>query len=273
MELYDKTAYELSQRLTDRYSTSFGLSIKLFAAPLRKHIYAIYGLVRIGDEIVDTYKGKDARKVLDELEKDTERALNTGYSANPIVHAFTQTARQYGITDELTKPFFASMRMDLTPQSYDRALYDTYIYGSAEVVGLMCLRVFVDASEYAKLEKGARGLGAAYQKVNFLRDIAADATELKRWYFPYGSLETFDEATKAKIVKEIERDIAGAKRAIARLPASSQKAVSLSLEYFSRLLEKIRKTPAATLARKRIRISDAQKLALLARVALKRGNT
>jgi 15-cis-phytoene synthase len=273
MELYEKTAYELSQRLTARYSTSFGLSITLFDKPLRRHIYAIYGLVRIADEIVDTYQGKNARAVLDELEKDTERAMATGYSANPIVHAFTQTARHYGITTEVTKPFFASMRMDLTPRTYDRALYDTYIYGSAEVVGLMCLRVFVDDKTYSKLAKGARGLGAAYQKVNFLRDIAADATELKRWYFPYGSPETFDEATKSKIIKEIEKDIAGARRAIARLPLSSQKAVSLSLEYFDRLLKKIKQTPAQTLTHTRIRISDAQKLVLLVRVAMKRSNS
>lgn len=199
--------------------------------------------------------------------------MKTGYSANPIVHAFAQTAREFHIDSSLTKPFFASMRMDLTPQSYDRALYDTYIYGSAEVVGLMCLRVFVDDASYQKLEKGARGLGAAYQKVNFLRDIAADSTELQRWYFPYGSLETFDETTKAKIVKEIEKDIAGARRAIAKLPASSQKAVTLSLEYFNQLLAKIKKTPAETLTHKRIRISDAQKLILLARVAAKRGNS
>lgn len=273
MELYDKTSYELSQRLTDRYSTSFGLSIKLFDKPLRRHIYAIYGLVRIADEIVDTYKGKDARKVLDDLEKDTERAMATGYSANPIVHAFAQTAREFQIERSLTAPFFASMRMDLSPQTYDRALYDTYIYGSAEVVGLMCLRVFVDDAGYRSLEKGARALGAAYQKVNFLRDIAADSGELQRWYFPYGSLETFDEATKLKIVKEIEKDIAGARRAIVKLPAGSQKAITLSLEYFGRLLEKIKKTPAKTLTHKRIRISDAQKLVLLARVATKRGNS
>lgn len=273
MELYEKTAYELSRRLTDRYSTSFGLSIKLFEAPLRRHIYAIYGLVRIGDEIVDTYKGKDARKVLDALEKDTERAIATGYSANPIVHAFALTARRFGITSELTAPFFASMRMDLTPRTYDRESYDTYIYGSAEVVGLMCLRVFVDDATYDKLEKGARGLGAAYQKVNFLRDIAADTTELQRWYFPYGSLETFDEATKGRIVTEIERDIAGARRALTQLPMSSQKAVTLSLEYFGRLLDKIKRTPAETLTKKRIRISDAQKLVLFARVATTQGTS
>jgi len=272
MELYDKTAYELSRLLTNRYSTSFGLSIRLFEKSLRPHIYAIYGLVRIGDEIVDTYKGKDARNILDELEKDTERAITTGYSANPIVHAFAQTARQFAIDASLTEAFFASMRMDLSPQTYTRALFDSYIYGSAEVVGLMCLKVFVTDDEYQKLEKGARHLGAAYQKVNFLRDIAADSGDLKRWYFPYGSLDTFDEKMKLKIVQEIERDMIGARRAIIKLPASSQKAITLSLEYFSRLLEKIKQTPAETLKHKRIRISDAQKILLLARVATKRGN-
>lgn len=267
MDLYTKVSNELSERLTKRYSTSFSLSIRLFSSELRPHIYAIYGLVRIADEIVDTYRGPNTADLLDELEKDVLRALRIGYSANPIVHAFASTARQFGITAKLVTPFFKSMRMDLAPPTFTQKLYEDYIHGSAEVIGLMCLRVFTNQNEtvYAKLLPGALRLGAAYQKVNFLRDIAADADERGRWYFPYGSRETFDEKLKTRIIRDIEKDMRAAQTAINRLPDSARRAVQLSTRYYGRLLEKLRHTPAPQLLRTRIRINNGLKLLLLLR--------
>ena len=269
MELYTQASYKASKLITNEYSTSFGLSIRLFETSLRPHIYAIYGLVRIADEVVDTYDGKDRLKVLNDLEKQTMAAIVTGYSTNPIVHAFARTAHQYDIGASLIAPFFESMRMDITPKVFDQQLYDTYIYGSAEVVGLMCLKVFTDnASLYSQLEKGAGKLGAAYQKINFLRDIAADAEGLGRWYFPISSFAAFDEKAKASIVRDIEKDLAAAAKAIIKLPTSSQKAVSLSYDYYSELLKKIKATPADQLRKKRIRVNNLQKTILFARTSL-----
>ena len=270
MDHYHHISYELSERLTKAYSTSFSLSIRLFAPELRPHIYAIYGLVRVADEIVDTYKGSDAREILDELEQDTYRALKSGFSVHPIVHAFAQTARQYDIQKTLIQPFFTSMRMDLSPQTYNQKKYATYIDGSAEVVGLMCLKVF--GGNFTKLEPGARRLGAAYQKVNFLRDIAADSQELHRWYFPNSTLESFDEKTKGIIIADIEKDFAVAKKAIQTLPNSSRRAVLLSYRYYSLLLKKLKHTPAHAILQNRIRIHNVTKILLLLRVSLPGGN-
>ena len=270
MDLYTATSYKTSKLVTNAYSTSFGLSIRLFEPALRPHIYAIYGLVRISDEIVDTYTGSDQRELLDTLEAETKRAIKSDYSTNPIVHAFAQTARQFKITDTLITPFFKSMRMDLTPQTYDQKKYETYIYGSAEVVGLMCLKLFVTSNEeYAFFEPAAKRLGAAYQKVNFLRDIAADADDLGRWYFPASSKETFDEKTKAAIIHDIEQDFLAAKSGIDTLPESSRKAVALSYQYYTSLLNKIKLTPPRELLRKRVRLNDAQKGIILVKAALK----
>jgi len=269
VELYNQASYKASKLITNEYSTSFGLSIRLFEASLRPHIYAIYGLVRIADEVVDTYTGKDRLKVLNDLEKQTMAAIITGYSTNPIIHAFALTAQKYDIDGSLIAPFFESMRMDITPQVFDQELYDTYIYGSAEVVGLMCLKVFTDdIKRYNQLEKGAGKLGAAYQKINFLRDIAADAEGLGRWYFPISSFATFDDKAKNAIVRDIEKDLAAAKKAITKLPDSSQKAVSLSYQYYSELLKKIKLTPATQLRQKRIRVNNLQKAILFARTSL-----
>jgi len=269
VELYNQASYKASKLITNEYSTSFGLSIRLFEASLRPHIYAIYGLVRIADEVVDTYTGKDRLKVLNDLEKQTMAAIDTGYSTNPIIHAFALTAQKYDIDGSLIAPFFESMRMDITPQVFDQELYDTYIYGSAEVVGLMCLKVFTaDIKRYNQLEKGAGKLGAAYQKINFLRDIAADAEGLGRWYFPISSFAAFDDKAKNAIVRDIEKDLAAAKKAIAKLPDSSQKAVSLSYQYYGELLKKIKLTPATQLRQKRIRVNNLQKTVLFARTSL-----
>lgn len=274
MDLYTNTSYEAARLLTLRYSTSFGQSSKLFAPAIRKHIYAIYGLVRIADEIVDTYQGKDVAKILKDFESETFAALRSGYSTNPIVHAFVTTAKRYGISRDLIKPFFKSMRMDLKPQTYNTHLYKQYIYGSAEVIGLMCLKVFCDdETRYKRLERGARALGSAYQKVNFLRDIAADFRERGRVYFPGVTFETFTEKKKVALIRDIERDFAKAKPAINALPKTAQKAVAVSYAYYSELLRKLAKTSAETLKTRRVRVSGLKKARLFTKALLKKGTS
>lgn len=269
MELYDQVAYENSRHLTLRYSTSFGLSSRLFGKPIQPHIYAIYALVRIADEIVDTYKGANSLELLDSLEKHVYATIKTGYSTDLVVHAFARTARQYGIDKTLIAPFFSSMRMDLSPQTYNTKNYQAYIHGSAEVVGLMCLRVFLhgDQRRYDELAPGAAALGSAYQKVNFLRDLAADYKELGRLYFPDVTYDSFDEAAKQQIIADINHDFALALPALRKLPASSRKATLMSYVYYSELLAKLSRTPAATIKHTRVRVPSARKFALLLRTA------
>ena len=264
MELYNSVSQDLSRRIMERYSTSFGSSTFLFPVTIRHHIYNIYGLVRITDEIVDSYAGPASTELLDNLELDVLRAIKIGYSANPIVHAFGLTMRQFNIDTKLVKAFFHSMRMDLSPQTYTPALYAEYIHGSAEVIGLMCLSVFCgdNKATYDSLTDGACHLGAAYQKVNFLRDLAADATELNRLYFPGYQFESFDEAAKNAIIKDIMVDFEIANKAIPRLPKATQRPVRLSRAYYSALLTKIAKTPVETIKVSRVRLNAAQKLRL-----------
>lgn len=264
MELYDQTSLQINQLITSNYSSSFGLSSTLFSRTIRPHIYSIYGFVRIADEIVDTYRGDDAARLLAELHNDINRCIETCYSANPVVHAFGLTVRAYGIDTKLIDAFIKSMRMDLSPFKNTKTNYESYIYGSAEVVGLMCLYVFIngDKQKYIKLESGARALGAAYQKINFLRDLATDASDLKRWYFPNSSFATFDERAKQRITDDIRNDIATATLALSKLPRSSKKAVALSLRYYSRLLERLEKSSPETLKKNRLRVPTIEKLAL-----------
>ncbi len=271
MDLYKTISYQLAQQLTERYSTSFSVSITLFPRHLREHIYAIYGMVRIADEIVDTYRGEDARAQLEAFYEEVARALDMSrpYSTNPIVHAFALTARQFGISKDLIDPFFDSMRMDLDNIDFDEQLFKTYIYGSAAVVGLMCLKIFVDGNQtqYDTLAPGAERLGSAYQKVNFLRDIGADRGELKRSYFP--GVTELNENEKQHIVTDIQADFDAAKVYIVALPTSARSAVTLSYHYYQTLLDKLRRTPAETLGTTRVRVPDIRKLALYlkARVA------
>jgi phytoene synthase len=271
MDLYTRTSYTLAEQLTKAYSTSFSLSMSLFSNELRPHIYAIYGMVRIADEIVDTYAGSDQRKQLDALESEVKAAMKRGYSSSPIVHAFARTAMRYRIPSAHVTAFYKSMRMDLTPRTYDASSYKTYIYGSAEVVGLMCLKVFLDdESEYTRLEAGAKRLGAAYQKVNFLRDLKADHEDLGRWYFPKGSFNRFNEAQKKSIIREIRADFAVAKTAAAQLPVSSRKAVTLSIRYYEALLLKLERSSAERILQRRVRITNVRKLILLLSIKLGR---
>jgi phytoene synthase len=266
MDLYTRTAGQMSQVLTNNYSTSFGLATRLFGAEIRPHIYNVYGLVRLADEIVDTYTGSDAGLLLNDLQAETHAAIPRGYSTNTVVHAFAVTAKKFGIDASLIDPFFESMRIDLHPKNYKSDDYERYIYGSAQVVGLMCLKVFCqgDAAQYKKLESGAKALGGAFQKVNFLRDIADDHERLGRYYFPVGSFKDFDEETKMYIVLDIDRDFALAHEAIVRLPVTARPAVMAAYKYYLRLHNKLRETPADVIKKQRIRVSNPHKLAVLA---------
>jgi 15-cis-phytoene synthase len=272
MDLYTNVSYQLARTLTVRYSTSFSSSSKLFPTPIRRHIYAIYGLVRIADEIVDTYGGADMLDQLDKLEKDTYAAWKTAYSANPIIHAFVTTARAYNIDQALITAFFHSMRLDTQSHAYTQKLYEEYIYGSAEVIGLMCLAVFCegDGKKYERLAPGARRLGAGYQKVNFLRDIASDHTDLKRWYFPTGNFSDFDDSAKHAIIAEIQSDFDAAEGAIHGLPKSIQPAIELSRAYYQALLDLLRKTPASELKKTRVRVNNGFKAGLLVSAHIRR---
>jgi phytoene synthase len=265
MEIYDKAADVSSRAVIRTFSTSFGLASKLFTGSIRQDIYNIYGLVRLADEIVDTYRGVEAGIYLDALELDTYHSLETGFSSNLIVHAFAKTARHYGINKTLIAPFFISMRLDL-PNCYKVKDYVRYIYGSAEVVGLMCLAVFCQGDEalYKNLEPGARSLGAAFQKVNFLRDLQADYTELGRYYFQQASFDTFDEKTKAMIIADIAMDFEKARPAIDRLPANARPAVLAAYRYYSLLLNKLQQTSASEIKKHRIRVATSKKLWVLA---------
>ncbi len=272
MEFYTETSYKLARQMTLRYSSSFGKSSKLFSKEIRNHIYAIYGLTRVADEIVDTYKGKDAAHLLKELEAHTFQALKTGFSPNPLVHAFATTAKRYQIGRELIRPFFKSMQMDLKPREYNQRLYQTYIFGSAEVIGLMCLKVFCDDKHrYRQLEAPAKALGSAYQKVNFLRDIKADYEERGRVYFPGIHFDKFNDRQKTIIIKDIKKDFKKAQPAITALPKSARTAVAISYAFYSELLHKLENTPAEKIKAGRVRVGSRKKAGLFITTRLKGG--
>jgi phytoene/squalene synthetase len=228
-------------------------------------IYAIYGFVRYADEIVDTFHSHDKAALLAQFRADTQAAIAQGLSLNPILHSFQQVVRRYGITWDLIDAFLISMEMDLEGTSYSRDGYDTYIYGSAEVVGLMCLRVFVEGDEarYRALEPGARRLGAAFQKINFLRDVQADYLERGRVYFPNVDLTCFGPDCKAEIEAEIQADFAAARRAIVQLPRGARLGVYVAYVYYKRLFQVIQRLPAQRILQERVRVPDTQKVALL----------
>jgi len=267
MDHYTFVSYATAKHITKYYSTSFSLSSRLFDPEVRPHIYAIYGLVRVADEIVDTYRGEAAADELNTFEVATIEALRTGYSANPIIHAFVHTAREYGIGAPEIKPFFESMRRDLSKVAFTQNEYERYIYGSAEVVGLMCLKVFTsgDTKLYRKLEPGAKALGAAYQKVNFLRDISNDVSRLGRVYFPNVADGALNEDEKAAIITDISKDFAAAETYISKLPSSARRAVKTSYLFYSKLLTKLAHTPVSVLMKQRIRVRATTKVCLFIR--------
>jgi phytoene/squalene synthetase len=275
---YDAVAVEAAALVIRRYSTSFGLAARLLSPPVRRDVRSIYALVRIADEIVDgaaSDAGLDDSSItrtLDELESETERAIAIGYSSNLVVHAFALTARRAGIDASLTRPFFASMRADITDVEHTPESFDAYVYGSAEVVGLMCLRVFLagerkSPGETARLEEGARRLGAAFQKVNFLRDLAADFAGLGRSYFPGISVDAFSEADKARLLDDIDADLAASAATITGLPVSSRRAVVLAHDLFAELSRRIRSTPASELVTTRVRVPNPVKMRIAVNAA------
>lgn len=277
-DLYDRVAHETARGVIYAYSTSFGMATKLLAQPVRGQVEDIYALVRLADEIVDGVAATagvppvEIRRMLDELETETERAMGTGYSTNLIVHAFARTARATGITPELTRPFFASMRADITEAAHTPESFDSYVYGSAEVVGLMCLQAFLAEGTYTPAERerfvaGARALGAAFQKVNFLRDLSADVDALGRSYFPDINIATWTDAQKLDLVANIDADLEVSAAVVPDLPASSRRAVALAQSLFAELNRRIARTPASELKTTRVRVPNPVK-ARLALVAI-----
>ncbi|WP_090079099.1 phytoene/squalene synthase family protein [Halpernia frigidisoli] len=264
--LHDQVSFSCSKLVTKSYSSSFSRAILLFPEEIRQAIYNIYGFVRFADEIVDTFHDFPKRELMDDFMKQYEDAMNKGISLNPILHSFTQTVKKYQIDQGLIDAFIDSMYMDLGEINYqNRAEYEAYIYGSAEVVGLMCLTVFVngDVKEFKKLEPFARSLGAAFQKINFLRDIQADFLVLNRMYFPGVDFNNFTQEDKNTIEKDIAYDFEQALIGIKMLPISSKLAVFMAYRYYINLFKKIKNTEPKVLLTKRIRVSNARKAYLM----------
>jgi phytoene synthase len=279
--LYDRVAEEASSVVIRRYSTSFGLACRLLEPRVRRHVENVYALVRLADEIVDgeaTAAGLtivDVTRQLGELEKQTEFAMDKGYSSNLVVHAFGLTARATGFGRSLTTPFFDSMRSDLTETEYDQKSFDLYVHGSAEVVGLMCLHAFLSGTgqtleQRTELERGARALGAAFQKINFLRDLGSDFRDLGRSYFPGVTIASFDDADKNRLLDDIDADLRISAAAIPELPAGSRRAVALAQALFTELATRLRATPADRLLVTRVRVPGPVKARLAAEAALGR---
>lgn len=271
MSLFNQTALECSKLITENYSTSFTLGIKTLDRKFHLPIYAIYGFVRYADEIVDTFHDFDKKTLLDRFRHDTYQAIEEGISLNPVLQSFQLIVRQYSIERELIDAFLKSMEMDLYFQDYDDLGYNEYIYGSAEVVGLMCLRVFCegDCADYDRLREPARKLGAAFQKVNFLRDVKSDYHERGRTYFPGVDFNDFSRDAKTLIEDDIQRDFDEAYIGIMNLPRGARMGVYLAYTYYQTLFNKIKALPVAQIQSERVRVPDAKKIALLAQTYLK----
>lgn len=265
MTLYDSVSLRCSRITTHRYSTSFTLGIKSLSKRFHDPIYAIYGFVRFADEIVDTFHRDDAAELLDEFRKDTFSAIQRGISLNPILNSFQKVVNQYQIDHELINTFLDSMEMDLKDIHYNQELYEKYILGSAEVVGLMCLSVFVegDKKEYERLKHFAMRLGSAFQKINFLRDLRSDYRELGRVYFPHLDMSEFDEANKKSIEADIEKDFADGFEGIRQLPKGARFGVYVAYVYYYALFKKIISLPPSRILEERIRIPNSRKYSLI----------
>ncbi len=269
--LFDVASIECSKKITKTYSTSFSLAIKMLAPEIRDDIYAIYGFVRCADEIVDTFEGYEQALLLDEFEAEYEKALARKISVNPVLNAFQKVVHQYGLHD-LVQPFMHSMRMDLTKKEYATvAEYNEYIYGSADVVGLMCLKVFVkgDVKKYEALKESAMRLGSAFQKVNFLRDLKHDYESLGRVYFPGIDFQLLNNDDKAKIIAEINQDFDEAFKGILKLPIEAKFGVYTAYRYYKSLLAKISRTQPHEFLTKRIRVSNPLKFVILSKSYLR----
>jgi phytoene/squalene synthetase len=265
MELFDETTLKCSRLITQHYSTSFTLGIKTLEAKYRLPIYAIYGFVRYADEIVDTFHDYNKEELLRGFREDTYKAIRDRISLNPVLHSFQLIVNKYKIDKDLIESFLKSMEMDLHQQEYNEYGYAEYIYGSAEVVGLMCLRVFCEGNNnmYDSLKEPARRLGAAFQKVNFLRDIRSDYHDRGRVYFPGVNFSSFTEAAKRDIEADIQADFDAAYQGIIRLPQGAKWGVYLAYIYYKTLFKKIRKMAPSRILQERIRVPGNQKMALL----------
>ena len=265
-ELFDSISNESATLITKKYSTSFSIAVRLLAPDIRQAIYNIYGFVRVADEIVDSFEGYPKEELLNRFEGEYQYAIEIGISTNPVINAFQKTVKEYNIEAKLVESFLKSMRADLNKQVYEnQEEIDEYIYGSADVVGLMCLKVFVkgDQEKYLNLKKPAMKLGSAFQKVNFLRDLNEDFENLNRSYFPNINPNKLSETDKKKVLTEIKKDFEEAYTGIVKLPKEAKLAVYVAYKYYSNLLYKIEKTPSAILKEKRIRVSNPKKMYLL----------
>lgn len=271
MHLFHTLSRECSKLTTQKYSTSFSSAILLLHTSLRTPIYNIYGFVRFTDEIVDTFHEFDKQALLQDFKTQTYAALDAGISLNPILHSFQQTVNEYNIDRKLIDAFFTSMELDLNKSKYDLMGYQEYIYGSAEAVGLMCLYVFCngDKEGFEKLKPAAQSLGAAFQKINFLRDIKADYEELNRTYFPGIDFRNFTPAMKQQIEEDIERDFADAYKGIMELPVKAKFGVYVAYKYYLSLFKKIKKAQPSLLLSNRVRIPNYSKALIFMRAGLR----
>ena len=266
--IFDIVSFECSKNVTKSYSTSFASAVKMLAPCIRQDIYNIYGFVRFADEIVDSFHDYDKEVLFELFENDLYLALKNKISLNPVLNSFQHTVLKYDIPIELIKAFLKSMKSDLFKTEYKTKIeYDEYIYGSADVVGLMCLKVFVkgDDAKYDELKDSAMKLGSAFQKVNFLRDLKADFEDLSRTYFPNTNLNQLDEISKKQIIEEIEADFKAGYEGIIKLPLEAKFGVYMAYVYYKKLLSKLKKTPSAEIKNTRIRVPDYEKVGLFAK--------
>ncbi len=263
-ELYDSVSFETAKLVTTRYSTSFSIGIRLLDPSIRDAVYGIYGFVRLADEIVDTFHSIDQEKALDQFEEDTWKAIQEKISLNPVLHAFQLVVHSYNIDRSYIEAFLASMKMDLRDIHYNDELLRKYIYGSAEVVGLMCLQVYChdNIALYKELIHPARQLGSAFQKVNFLRDLRADIRELGRSYFPGVDKNTFNDSKRKALIADIEQEFAEGLRGIRHLPNNCRLGVYTAYVYYSALLKKLANSSAETILNSRVRVSNGHKFLL-----------
>jgi len=262
--IYDNLSFKIAKQTTNEYSTSFSLGIRFLAKEIRNAIYGLYGFVRLADEIVDSFHGYQQKEMLAQLRKDTFDSINNGISTNPILHSFQIVVNKYRISLELIEQFLHSMEMDLEPQEYNQDKYEEYILGSAEVVGLMCLKIFVFGNEekYLNLKPYAMKLGSAFQKINFLRDLKDDYERLGRTYFPQIDLTVFDSKAKREIEKDIEIDFKIGYEGIKMLPYSTRFGVYIAYVYYSGLLNKIKRLDSSVILKQRVRLPNRRKFSL-----------
>lgn len=266
--IFDTVSRTCSIAVTNAYSTSFSMATKMLAPSIRQDIYNVYGFVRLADEIVDSFHDFDKEALLDEFTIDLNNAISKRISLNPLLNSFQETVHKYNIEPALYEAFLKSMRQDLHKSEYlTQEEYNEYIYGSADVVGLMCLKVFVkgDQQKYEELKESAMRLGSAFQKVNFLRDLKADLEELSRSYFPETNLHALDETGKSRIIKEIEADFKAGLAGISKLPVEAKFGVYTAYIYYIKLLNKLKRTPSLEIKKRRISVPNYQKAGLLAK--------